>query len=706
MNFASLLLAASLLTSVSELRDAEAHRDFGRAFDVEATLVSVAAEDRETFSVQDGRAGMTCWNHAEADLAKAAPGDRIRIRGQMNHGKFYAIAADCTSLEILGHGVVPPPIQVAPGELQDNRFLHCLIRLEAVVADVLADELDSRRRILILSCGNALFYAIADAKRSADDLAALIGRRVAVVGIYSHVSGHRRQLRRAIRVASPDDIKFLDGGTDPFDVADVGSADFPLAHDGQIAVRRKATGRVLTTWGDGNLLLRTDDHALVRGELASSPFPRRGDRIVLAGIPETDLFNPILTRAIWKRLPAKAGEAANAATAVRTPPVHETSAVRLSRTLGRQTLYDYSFCGEEVQVDGVVRGLPALHGDGLLYLESDGRMATIDAGIGLPTASDIALGDTLRVRGTCVFETSKMGFNGSAPRIVGLRIVLNDPADVRILARAPWWTPRRLFVVLAALAALTVAIGVWNLALKKTVNRRSRALVRERIAHVKTELMARERNRMSVELHDTLSQTLLGAAMEANTAEQMLPSDSAGAQRHVALASRALMSCRDELRQCLWDLRSRALEAPTTDSAIARALEPYVRDVDVKVRFAVPRKDIPDNILHAVLRIVRELVLNAIRHGQASVVRVAGCREGDKILFSVHDNGRGFDPATAPGVRQGHFGLQGVRERLRLLQGRLAVESRPGAGAKATVEIALPPPSKESTPCPSSPSKS
>ena len=51
MMLTTLLLAAAVLTSVDDLRQAEARREFGRAFDVEATLVSLGAEDRETFSV-------------------------------------------------------------------------------------------------------------------------------------------------------------------------------------------------------------------------------------------------------------------------------------------------------------------------------------------------------------------------------------------------------------------------------------------------------------------------------------------------------------------------------------------------------------------------------------------------------------------------------------------------------------------------------
>ena len=61
----------------------------------------------------------------------------------------------------------------------------------------------------------------------------------------------------------------------------------------------------------------------------------------------------------------------------------------------------------------------------------------------------------------------------------------------------------------------------------------------------------------------------------------------------------------------------------------------------------------------------------------------------DQIVFSVADNGCGFDPDHCPGGNEGHFGLQGVRERVASQDGSLAIESRPGAGTRVAVSLAL-----------------
>ena len=98
----------------------------------------------------------------------------------------------------------------------------------------------------------------------------------------------------------------------------------------------------------------------------------------------------------------------------------------------------------------------------------------------------------------------------------------------------------------------------------------------------------------------------------------------------------------------------------------------------------------PDNTAHAVLKIIRELAANALRHGKASSLKIAGTVEDGKLFFSVRDNGCGFDPDLAPGISEGHFGLQGIAERLERLNGEMKIESSPGKGAKVSVTLPIP----------------
>ena len=125
------------------------------------------------------------------------------------------------------------------------------------------------------------------------------------------------------------------------------------------------------------------------------------------------------------------------------------------------------------------------------------------------------------------------------------------------------------------------------------------------------------------------------------------------------------------------------------NAAIRCTLEPHVGDTSLAVRFNVPRSLFSDDSAHALLRIIRELTLNAIRHGNARHVKIAGSVENGKLLFSVRDDGSGFDPNNCPGLRDGHFGLQGVRERIKKFNGEMSIESQAGSGTRIVLSFVL-----------------
>ena len=129
------------------------------------------------------------------------------------------------------------------------------------------------------------------------------------------------------------------------------------------------------------------------------------------------------------------------------------------------------------------------------------------------------------------------------------------------------------------------------------------------------------------------------------------------------------------------------LDEPDIEASIRQIIEPHLDGTDVKIRFAVPRARLTDSTARALFCIIRELVVNAIRHGRATSVRIAGSMEDGRLMFSVLDNGRGFDPDSAPGADKGHFGLQGVRERVSRCGGTFAIESARGKGTKVTISL-------------------
>jgi NarL family two-component system sensor histidine kinase LiaS len=197
----------------------------------------------------------------------------------------------------------------------------------------------------------------------------------------------------------------------------------------------------------------------------------------------------------------------------------------------------------------------------------------------------------------------------------------------------------------------------------------------------------RDRTRLAVELHDTISQNLTGATMQIGTAAQFVGTDAARAVRHIDIATRTLDACREELRNCIWDLRSNTLDEQDLNEALRRTVQRLVGEARLEIRLDVPREKLSDNTVHALMNIVRELATNAVRHGGASVVRIEGALEGGMLRCTVSDDGCGFDPDNRPGMAEGHFGLQGIEERIDELGGELDIHGGSGEGARISFRI-------------------
>ena len=352
---------------------------------------------------------------------------------------------------------------------------------------------------------------------------------------------------------------------------------------------------------------------------------------------------------------------------------------------------DEHFNGARIRIAGtLVRTGDDRTAPGHLALDCGITRLTIDASDLAPSALDgIADGSRVEVSGICLFEFAPGESRTPTPQFRGITLIPFDVAAVRLLARPPWWTPARLIAVIGVMVALLVAILLWNVSLRVLVNRRSHELARRRAEAARARLKTAERTRLASELHDSVVQNLTGAALEIRAARSALPPGADAAGERMDIALKTVNSSRAELRNCIWDLRNQALEQRDVDEAIRITLRPHLGESRLALRFNVARTLIPDTTFHAILCICRELVVNALRHGGASTIRIAGAIDGRRILFSVTDDGCGFDPESRPGMEEGHFGLEGVLERARALDGSVRIDSRAGRGTRVSLNLAL-----------------
>jgi signal transduction histidine kinase len=104
--------------------------------------------------------------------------------------------------------------------------------------------------------------------------------------------------------------------------------------------------------------------------------------------------------------------------------------------------------------------------------------------------------------------------------------------------------------------------------------------------------------------------------------------------------------------------------------------------IDFRSRVTFNRLDpVLENVVY---RIVQEGLTNARNHSKSPKILVSLLQRGDRLRIEIRDWGLGFDPKHVPGNR---FGVEGIRERARLLEGKCSIRSKPGAGTSILVEL-------------------
>jgi signal transduction histidine kinase len=240
------------------------------------------------------------------------------------------------------------------------------------------------------------------------------------------------------------------------------------------------------------------------------------------------------------------------------------------------------------------------------------------------------------------------------------------------------------------------------------------AVVRERLEHLHlTNRLGRtaateERIRLARDLHDGVLQSMTGFALRLEAVRRQLDEDPAAArealeevQRLIALEQRDLRFFIQELKPASEGAEGNGRELMGRLEELAHRIE---REWDLKVELDAASLDrpVPERLGREVYLLVREALVNAARHGEATsvVVRLADDR-AEEVAITVTDDGRGFpfqgryaDRALA----ELDLGPKSLRERVAALRGSLTVESGPGG---SSVGIVLPSPSPTPAPPPS-----
>lgn len=197
-----------------------------------------------------------------------------------------------------------------------------------------------------------------------------------------------------------------------------------------------------------------------------------------------------------------------------------------------------------------------------------------------------------------------------------------------------------------------------------------------------------ERNRVAREIHDSLGQGFTGIVVQLEAAEDVLVENHQLARGHLKRARDLARESLAEARRSVWALRPHSLEDADLVSALRHLASQMTAGKQVKVDFSSQgaARPLPAETEVHLLRIAQEALSNALKHGQASSVRIGLAFKAGCVQLSVCDNGRGF-PEPRRGARTGGFGQVSLKERAEQMGAKVTVQSRPGLGTRVVAEV-------------------
>ncbi len=659
------------------------------------------------FFFQDATSGVFVDNNNGPHLK---PGDLVEVSG-ITYPGAYAPTITAPQVRVIGKAPLPLARPVSVEQLMSGAEDSQRVEISGIVRDV---HKDGSRLAIDLAAGGYRFRAYVTVPPDYS-FEKLVGSQVRVRG--TAAEAHNRSLRQLILVEIY--IPFLTDlviekpePVDPFDRPVIPLDNLAqYRRDNSLGQRAHVHG-VVTLQKNGESLFLQDEHGALQVQSRQSGVCAPGDMVEAVGFPNFENFLPVLQDAVFRKVKTAAVSIKPKAVSVDElqSGLHHAEYISLTGKLIERTVHQ----------ENNPKFSP-LDKATVLVLQASNFTFTAEADYapGQSELEAIPIGSTVRVSGICLKEIDSDG------KLKSFQILMGSPGDIQILKQPSWLTPRRLLIGFLLLSCVLIVIVSWmvmlsrkNAALNFLIGEREsaqRALqqahdqleerVKERTEQLKFEITARkesevqfkavltERTRLAQELHDTVEQTLTGIALQLNTASKLHHPNPENSLRHLELARSMMAKSQVEVRQSIWDLRSRELEQFNLADALAEGARGITSGTNIRVQFKAggePRV-LPEFVEENLLRIGQEALANIIKHSNATHVNMELQFQGRQVSLQIHDDGIGFIPEKVAGPNEGHFGLLGMSERSSRLGGRFILTSKPGEGTLVRVEIPLNP---------------
>lgn len=207
------------------------------------------------------------------------------------------------------------------------------------------------------------------------------------------------------------------------------------------------------------------------------------------------------------------------------------------------------------------------------------------------------------------------------------------------------------------------------------------------------EAEASARARLARDLHDGPTQSMAALAMRLDFIRLLMDRDEAQARQEVEQAREAVMRVGKDLRGLLFTLRPLTLETQGLSAAL-KQYEQRLRENDgvpISIQPGNFGTELDPNVAGTVFAVIEEAVNNARKHAQGSPIQVNVNQQNNTLAAAISDEGPGFDTniVNTNYTARGSLGMVNMRDRARLVEGQLNIESTPGKGTRITLRVPL-----------------
>jgi signal transduction histidine kinase len=638
-------------------------------------VITCALPEFEAAVVQDFTGGIYIDRWSPSLGGPPQVGELVEVEGLTDPGDF-APRVHAVRITRLGTGELPPPVHPYWDQLINGSLDTQFVEIQGIVTSVRADG------VTLLTHGGKinvlLFGTNSVALKRYDD--ALIRLRGCLFASWDKAT-HQVNVSE-VRMFTPSVTVVEPAPVDAFAVTPKRATDLLLFDPQASALRRvKVSGQIVHE--------REGEYYMMDGTNGLRFIPKEtvhleiGDLVEVVGFPSLTGPSQVLQEALARKIgvaPLPDARPLDADSMFR--PANDATRVRVGAVL-----LNLSADQRTLELQAGLRRFVA-------RLDGDGRSAApqpASPGAGQLQDIDVPLGSRLELTGVYAGH----GGNRTIDKeVANFELLLNSPADIRVLARPPFWTLQRLLTLVGALLGVLGLAFVWIRLLHHKVQQRTAQVQKEMHDREQAEhqrAMAQERARIARDLHDDLGSSLTEITMLATASPGLkLPAAEATERMEtIAEKSRTLVYALDEI---VWAVDPERDTLASVARYLASYAEEYLAGLKVVCRVQIPNS-FPDQVVsgevrHHLFLAVKEALNNAVRHGVASEIGFRVRVLEDRLWISITDNGSGFDTS---GRSNGH-GLLNLRNRLEHLHGHCELESSPGAGTTVSLQLPLPVP--------------